>query len=168
MIKNTYKVHIFSKTRAVFAVIIVIALMIGVFISLQLRAMENCNLIPKNLIAHSDSFTQMGLLCFWDILCIWLLAIPTTRAVCFVCSFCVFIIRGAVIGNSIKIFFMNSVPSEAVMLLLGYCAVTLLLMGFTLFLHASDRIQRPVIRVILSLIITGAASAIRILPYLAY
>lgn len=166
MIKSTYNIRIFSKTKALFAAIIAIALLIGILLSLQLKTIENCNILPKNVISFSDSFAQIGMLCFWDFLCVWLLVIPVSKAFSIAFSFCVFVFRGAVIGNSIKIFFMNSVPSDAVFLLLSYCTVTLLLMGFTLFWCSANEARRLIMRIILSLIIAGAVSLLRILPYL--
>jgi len=153
------------RKRIIISVTMVIAFFTFLYLGTLLETVENCSIIPKPVITDQVFWEQGAVLCLFDFVSFWLISAVSSKIITVVTVFSVFALRGAAIGNAVKIFFTNSVPSLTIILLLSYCIVTLMMMSYTIFIHGTIEIKGTFFRLFACFIVTGACAFIRLIPY---
>ncbi|MBQ2729515.1 MAG: hypothetical protein IJF69_01935 [Clostridia bacterium] len=153
------------RFQAIYAASVIICLAVSLLAGIRLETAENTIILPRSPFPDGEFFRGAVRLCIWDVPLFWLHALSLSKALRITASSAVIFFRGLVIGNSLKVFFENSVPSVTVFVLMSYIVVTLLLMVYDVFLNCIEIRSIPC-RVLSCLVATGAAAVIRILPML--
>lgn len=154
-----------TRFQTIFAMAIAFSLITATFVGLNLVTAKNCIIIPISPFDKYGFCEASVRVCALDVILLWVLTFPKTKGMTIFVSSCVFCLRGLVIGNALRVFFENSVPSTAIVILVSYCAVTLLSVFYDAFLNGLG--DRGILSRLLSgFVVTGASALIRIIPML--
>lgn len=148
------------------AILVTAALFAAVWIGLKMPSGKGFSVAVLSPVSGKDALTGAAMLCFPDLLSAALLTVSGGRAFTYAAALSVFFLRGLAIGHTANFCVVNSVNSAAIGAFISYCAVTLLLAVYAVFIREEKGETGAFFKMLCYFTVSGASVVLRVVPYL--